>query len=52
MLRGDFMYFEPRDWSGYSYREVKSMLEEYRSSYAAKEESAEPRIINHEEIKE
>lgn len=46
------MSFVPKDWSSYSYREVKSMLEEYRSSYTMKEEDISPQLVNSEEVAE
>lgn len=44
------MSFVPNDWSNFSYKEVKSMLEEYRSNYTMKEEDI--KLVNSEEIAE
>lgn len=46
------MSFVPNDWSSFSYKEIKSMLEEYRSSYTMKEEDINPQLVNSEEAAE
>ncbi|MEE1042836.1 MAG: hypothetical protein UH854_02615 [Clostridia bacterium] len=46
------MLFAPNDWSNFSYKEVKSMLEEYRSNYTMKEEDIKPTLINSDESAE
>ena len=46
------MSFAPNDWSNFSYKEVKSMLEEYRSNYTMKEEDISPKLIESNETAE
>ena len=46
------MSFVPNDWSNFSYKEVKSMLEEYRSSYTMKEEDINSYSVNSDETAE
>lgn len=46
------MPFSSGDWSNYSYREVISMLEEYRSSYAMNAEDIVPQPMNEEQSEE
>lgn len=38
------MIFKPGDWSGYSYREIQRLLEEYRENYVIKDN--EPKNTN------
>ena len=40
------MSFVPTDWSNFSYKEVKNMLEEYRSNYTLKEEDVKLHTVN------
>ncbi len=43
------MSFVPNDWSNFSYKEIKSMLEEYRNGYTMKENEINPKLINSDE---
>lgn len=46
------MSFEQKDWSSYSYREVKNMLEEYRNSYTMNAGDVNPVPLNKEKTDE
>lgn len=46
------MSFSSGDWSNYSYKEVISMLEEYRSSYSMNAEDTIPQPMRKEQSDE